>query len=69
MILILPWLTLPPPSQDDDKPMIDIMDQLSPAILESFASVAVSDAVSRGFFFYCKQHLQSSVWIVEQEVA
>lgn len=33
-------------SQDDDKPMIDIMDQLSPVILESFANVAVSDAVS-----------------------
>ncbi|XP_075892588.1 protein furry homolog isoform X2 [Nelusetta ayraudi] len=33
-------------SEDDDKPMIDIMDQLSPAILESFASVAVSDAAS-----------------------
>lgn len=32
--------------QDDDKPMIDIMDQLSPVILESFANVAVSDTVS-----------------------
>lgn len=30
--------------------MIDIMDQLSPVILESFASVAVSDAVSRKIF-------------------
>lgn len=32
--------------QDDDKPMIEIMDQLSPIILESFVSVAVSDTVS-----------------------
>lgn len=32
--------------QDDDKPMIEIMDQLSPIILESFVNVAVSDTVS-----------------------
>lgn len=32
--------------QDDDKPMIDIMDQLSPVILESFINVSVSDTVS-----------------------
>ena len=32
--------------QDDDKPMIEIMDQLSPVILESFVNVAVSDTVS-----------------------
>lgn len=32
--------------QDDDKPMIEIMDQLSPVILENFVSVAVSDTVS-----------------------
>lgn len=38
--------------QDDDKPMIDIMDQLSPVILESFANVAVSDAVSRWVLHY-----------------
>lgn len=31
--------------QDDDKPMIEIMDQLSPGILESFVNVAVSDTV------------------------
>ena len=31
--------------QDDDKPMIEIMDQLSPAVLESFVNVAVSDTV------------------------
>ncbi|XP_017271796.1 protein furry homolog isoform X4 [Kryptolebias marmoratus] len=30
-------------SEDDDKPMIEIMDQLSPVILESFVNVAVSD--------------------------
>lgn len=32
--------------QDDDKPMIDVMDQLSPVILDSFVNVAVSDTVS-----------------------
>lgn len=32
--------------QDDDKPMIEIMDQLSPVILESFVNVAVSDMVN-----------------------
>lgn len=32
--------------QDDDKPMIEIMDQLSPVILESFVNVAVSDTVN-----------------------
>lgn len=32
--------------------MIDIMDQLSPVILESFANVAVSDAVSRWLLGY-----------------
>uniref|UniRef100_A0A8C2ZKI9 FRY microtubule binding protein n=1 Tax=Cyclopterus lumpus TaxID=8103 RepID=A0A8C2ZKI9_CYCLU len=33
-------------SEDDDKPMIEIMDQLSPVILESFVNVAVSDTVA-----------------------
>ncbi|KAM6933331.1 protein furry homolog [Xenentodon cancila] len=33
-------------SEDDDKPMIEIMDQLSPAILESFAHIAVSDTAT-----------------------
>ncbi|XP_051813664.1 protein furry homolog isoform X3 [Acanthochromis polyacanthus] len=33
-------------SEDDDKPMIEIMDQLSPVILESFVSVAVSDTAA-----------------------
>ncbi|XP_019713119.1 protein furry homolog isoform X3 [Hippocampus comes] len=30
-------------SEDDDKPMIEVMDQLSPVIVDSFVSVAVSD--------------------------
>ncbi|XP_040902564.1 protein furry homolog isoform X3 [Toxotes jaculatrix] len=33
-------------TEDDDKPMIEIMDQLSPVILESFVNVAVSDAAT-----------------------
>ncbi|XP_030007760.1 protein furry homolog isoform X3 [Sphaeramia orbicularis] len=33
-------------SEDDDKPMIEMMDQLSPVILESFVNVAVSDTAS-----------------------
>lgn len=42
--------------QDDDKPMIEIMDQLSPVILESFVNVAVSDTVSRWY-------LNVSLWL------
>ena len=34
------------PLQDDDKPMIEVMDQLSPAVMDSFVHVAVSDSVS-----------------------
>lgn len=34
-------------AQDDDRPMIDVMDQLSSSILESFIHVAVSDSVSK----------------------
>ncbi|XP_029965290.1 protein furry homolog isoform X2 [Salarias fasciatus] len=30
-------------SEDDDKPMIEVMDQLSPVIMDSFVNVAVSD--------------------------
>lgn len=37
---------LPSCVQDDDRPMIDVMDQLSSSILESFIHVAVSDSVS-----------------------
>uniref|UniRef100_A0A663FEW3 FRY microtubule binding protein n=1 Tax=Aquila chrysaetos chrysaetos TaxID=223781 RepID=A0A663FEW3_AQUCH len=33
-------------AEDDDRPMIDVMDQLSSSILESFIHVAVSDSVS-----------------------
>ncbi|TNN86582.1 Protein furry [Liparis tanakae] len=33
-------------SEDDDKPIIEIMDQLSPVILESFVNVAASDTVA-----------------------
>ena len=32
--------------QDDDKPMIEVMDQLSPAVMDSIVHVAVSDSVS-----------------------
>ncbi|KAG9351808.1 hypothetical protein JZ751_023059 [Albula glossodonta] len=34
------------PTQDDDKPMIEVMDQLSSAVLESFVHVAVSDTAT-----------------------
>ncbi|KAL8190927.1 UNVERIFIED_CONTAM: hypothetical protein K2H54_065857 [Gekko kuhli] len=33
-------------SEDDDRPMIDVMDQLSSSILESFIHVAVSDSTT-----------------------
>ncbi|XP_058489405.1 protein furry homolog isoform X1 [Solea solea] len=33
-------------TEDDDKPMIEIMDQLSPVILDSFVNVAVSDSAA-----------------------
>uniref|UniRef100_A0A673C866 Furry homolog a (Drosophila) n=1 Tax=Sphaeramia orbicularis TaxID=375764 RepID=A0A673C866_9TELE len=45
-------------SEDDDKPMIEMMDQLSPVILESFVNVAVSDTVSSG-------HHVDLQWLVE----
>lgn len=32
--------------QEDERPMIDVLDQLSPMVLESFAHVAVADSVS-----------------------
>ncbi|XP_061557909.1 protein furry homolog isoform X2 [Phycodurus eques] len=31
-------------AEDDDKPMIEIMDQLSPAVMDSFVHVAISDS-------------------------
>uniref|UniRef100_A0A667XMF3 FRY microtubule binding protein n=1 Tax=Myripristis murdjan TaxID=586833 RepID=A0A667XMF3_9TELE len=33
-------------ADDDDKPMIEIMDQLSPAVMDSFVHVAVSDSAT-----------------------
>ncbi|KAM9318138.1 protein furry homolog isoform 2-T2 [Pholidichthys leucotaenia] len=33
-------------SEDDDKPMIEVMDQLSPGIMESFVNVIVSDSAT-----------------------
>ncbi|XP_028274555.1 protein furry homolog isoform X3 [Parambassis ranga] len=33
-------------SEDDDRPMIEVMDQLSPVILESFVNVVVSDTAT-----------------------
>ena len=38
--------------QDDDTPMIEILDQLSPVVLESFVNVAVSDTVSFSLFVF-----------------
>lgn len=46
--------------QDDDKPMIEVMDQLSPAIADSFVSVVVSDAVSCMSLAKCRQSLKMS---------
>ncbi|XP_053564441.1 protein furry homolog isoform X4 [Bombina bombina] len=47
-------------AEEDDKPMIDILDQLSPSILESFIHVAVSDAISLPF-----THNVDLQWLVE----
>ncbi|XP_051534407.1 protein furry homolog isoform X1 [Myxocyprinus asiaticus] len=33
-------------TEDDERPMIDVLDQLSPVVLESFASVAVADSAT-----------------------
>uniref|UniRef100_A0A671P2I5 Furry homolog a (Drosophila) n=1 Tax=Sinocyclocheilus anshuiensis TaxID=1608454 RepID=A0A671P2I5_9TELE len=33
-------------NEEDERPMIDVLDQLSPVVLESFAHVAVADSVS-----------------------
>uniref|UniRef100_A0A8C1ZF27 Furry homolog a (Drosophila) n=1 Tax=Cyprinus carpio TaxID=7962 RepID=A0A8C1ZF27_CYPCA len=33
-------------AQEDERPMIDVLDQLSPVVLESFAHVAVADSAS-----------------------
>ncbi|XP_076002040.1 protein furry homolog isoform X2 [Genypterus blacodes] len=47
-------------SEDDDKPMIEIMDQLSPVILESFVNVAVSDTAAMP-----TGHHMDLQWLVE----
>ncbi|KAM9853032.1 protein furry homolog [Aulostomus maculatus] len=47
-------------SEDDDKPMIEIMDQLSPIILESFVNVAVSDTATMP-----AGHHMDLQWLVE----
>lgn len=36
--------------QEDERPMIDVLDQLSPVVLESFAHVVVADSVSASLF-------------------
>ncbi|XP_007889474.1 protein furry homolog isoform X1 [Callorhinchus milii] len=47
-------------SEDDDKPMIEVMDQLSSSILESFIHVAVSDSAALPF-----GHNGDLQWLVE----
>ncbi|KAG8136817.1 hypothetical protein E2320_005373 [Naja naja] len=44
-------------SEDDDRPMIDVMDQLSSSILESFIHVAVSDSSCE-----CKENKYTQYW-------
>uniref|UniRef100_A0A8C6KQI2 FRY microtubule binding protein n=1 Tax=Nothobranchius furzeri TaxID=105023 RepID=A0A8C6KQI2_NOTFU len=48
-------------SEDDDRPMIEVMDQLSPVILKSFVNVAVSDTVS----LLSSGHHVDLQWLVE----
>ncbi|XP_062869920.1 protein furry homolog isoform X3 [Trichomycterus rosablanca] len=47
-------------ADDDDKPMIEVMDQLSPAVMESFVHVAVSDSATLPL----NQHVDLQ-WLVE----
>ncbi|KAG8452837.1 hypothetical protein GDO86_004577 [Hymenochirus boettgeri] len=47
-------------AEEDDKPMIDVLDQLSHSILESFAHVAVSDSATQPF-----AHNVDLQWLVE----
>ncbi|XP_058886454.1 protein furry homolog isoform X3 [Acipenser ruthenus] len=47
-------------TEDDDKPMIEVMDQLSSAVLESFLHVAVSDSATLPF-----AHHVDLQWLVE----
>lgn len=44
--------------KDDDKPMIEVLDQLSAAALESLVHVTVSDSVSSalGHYFQSLEH-------------
>uniref|UniRef100_A0A673BAW5 Furry homolog b (Drosophila) n=1 Tax=Sphaeramia orbicularis TaxID=375764 RepID=A0A673BAW5_9TELE len=45
---------------DDDKPMIEVMDQLSPAVMDSFVHVAVSDSATLPL-----SHHVDLQWLVE----
>uniref|UniRef100_A0A3B3T569 FRY microtubule binding protein n=1 Tax=Paramormyrops kingsleyae TaxID=1676925 RepID=A0A3B3T569_9TELE len=47
-------------TEDDDKPMIEVMDQLSSAVLESFVHVAASDSASQPL-----GHHVDLQWLVE----
>ncbi|XP_018100157.1 FRY microtubule binding protein L homeolog isoform X3 [Xenopus laevis] len=47
-------------AEEDDKPMVDVLDQLSPSILESFLHVAVSDSATLPF-----NHNVDLQWLVE----
>uniref|UniRef100_A0A673BB92 Furry homolog b (Drosophila) n=1 Tax=Sphaeramia orbicularis TaxID=375764 RepID=A0A673BB92_9TELE len=47
-------------AEDDDKPMIEVMDQLSPAVMDSFVHVAVSDSATLPL-----SHHVDLQWLVE----
>ncbi|XP_045546145.1 protein furry homolog isoform X6 [Salmo salar] len=47
-------------AEDDDKPMIEVMDQLSPAVMDSFVHVAVSDSSTLPL-----SHQVDLQWLVE----
>ncbi|XP_022537188.1 protein furry homolog isoform X1 [Astyanax mexicanus] len=47
-------------AEDDDKPMIEVMDRLSPAVLDSFVHVAVSDSATLPL-----SHQVDLQWLVE----
>lgn len=47
-------------AEDDDRPMIDVLDQLSSSVLESFAHLAVSDSATLPF-----THNVDLQWLVE----
>lgn len=52
------------PLQDDDKPMIEVMDQLSPAVMDSFVHVAVSDSVSLFAFSFIRSSVSSKLLVL-----